>query len=437
MLARYAGNGDDMLTTRTSGGKRSAATLVAAVLAVVLIASGCSGDDDADTATTEATVDTADRTTLVDELERICAAGGELDDLEAVITMATAELEALEVDGPDGEVVARLIEEFDQAQQAVDAGNSAAADGLVARASAIVRDAGGECDGPPTSDADLVEPDAVIDIGGSTGQITAVGDDVWVSDFDGNVIRVHGPTSEIVARIPVDDQELRTIQVASSGVWVRGASALHRIDPSTNEITTSVPKSQLGADITRAFVDDAAIWACSGTNLVRATLEGQPTATVDLGFRCGTVTSSDGQVWVASDAGGPGRWARIDPTSAEVALTVDVPVDFATFPAIDNGQVWSHGQGDAADPGFVAVDAETGEVLHQGSLDAGGGPGALSPTMYFAVSSDSHTVLGIDRTTGEILSRLDGGLSPNAAALSGGSLWVVDDAGGQLLRFDL
>jgi hypothetical protein len=296
--------------------------------------------------------------------------------------------------------------------------------------------------GPGDSSApglDLVEPDATIDIGGEIGQVTAAGDDLWIADFAGTVIRVHAPTGEILARIPVEDDELRTIQVTSAGVWVRGATALHRIDPSTDAIVATVPKAQIGAEVTRAFVDETAIWACDGTSLVRAALEdGHPTASVDLGFPCGTVRSADGQVWVASDIGpDPGQLVRVDPATVTVVLAVDIPIDSATFPAIEGGEVWTHGQSDTTEPGFVALDAGTGAVLHHGLLATGGGPGVLTDTAYYAVSSDTGEVLGIDRSSGEVVSRLDGGASPNAVVVSGGSLWVVDDEGGELRRFDL
>ncbi len=118
-------------------------------------------------------------------------------------------------------------------------------------------------------------------------------------------------------------------------------------------------------------------------------------------------------------------------------FAVDVPAASATFPSIGSGQVWSHGQSDATEPAYVAVDAATGEVIHTGPMDAGGGPGALTATTYYAPSSDIGQVLVIDRDSGEIVARLDGGTDPNAAALSGSTLWVVDDESGRLFRFDL
>ena len=81
-------------------------------------------------------------------------------------------------------------------------------------------------------------------------------------------------------------------------------------DPATNQVSTTVAKDKIGTNITRVFVDETAMWACSSTTLIRATLEGDPTGTADLGFPCGTVTSAAGQVWVASD-NGAGHLAKV------------------------------------------------------------------------------------------------------------------------------
>lgn len=70
-------------------------------------------------------------------------------------------------------------------------------------------------------------------------------------------------------------------------------------------------------------------------------------------------------------------------------------------------------------------------------MDAGGGPGALTDTTYYAAASDVGQVLVIDRTTGEVVDHLDGGTTPNATTFSNGHLWVVDDTAGQLRRFDV
>lgn len=409
---------------------------MAFLLVGVLVVGACGDGDDLGGVTTTTS---ADAVTFAEDLERICALRGSTPGgAAAIVPLVQHEFAALDPSSvADQATLAALIDLFDRAQAAIEAGQEDEAEASIDEASAIVRDQGVDCGDAPRDLAALTQPDAVIDIGGSIGQVTAAGDDVWVTDFDEPVVtRVQASTGEIISRITLDDRELRTIQVTDSGVWVRGASAVHRIDPATNRVASTVAKDKIGTNITRVFVDETAMWACSSSTLMRTTLDGDPTGSVDLGFPCGTVTSASGQVWVASDKGS-GYLAKIDPATLTVLLTTDLPIDFATFPSIDGGTVWTHSQADAVEHGFVAVDAVTGDVLFQGALDSGGGPGALTDSKYYAPDSDIGEVLVIDRTTGEVVDHLDGGSDPNAAAVSTGHLWVVDDERGELRRFDV
>jgi hypothetical protein len=401
----------------------------------LLVGVGACGDDDEGASDTS----TATGRSFADELEQICAAGDTVTGgPEALVPVVRESLDALSPDDPDDQAtLATLIDLFDEAEAAIDAGRTSDAEAHIEEASSIVRDQGATCGAAPSDPSELTQPDAVIDIGGKTTQLTADGDDVWVTDFDDPVVtRVRASTGEVLARITVDDHELRTVHVAADGVWVRGAAAMHRIDPATDAVVATVRKDAIGTGITRVFVDDDVLWACSGRTIIRADRQGTPTATTDLGFPCGTVTSAAGQVWVASDEG-PGHLVKLDPATGAILLTTDLPIDLATFPSIDAETVWTHSQAEAEDLGFVAVDASTGELLFEGSMDAGSGPGALGASRYYAAAADLGEVLVIDRSTGEVVERLAGGRSPNAVALSDGHLWVVDDSEGQLRRFDL
>ena len=304
----------------------------------------------------------------------------------------------------------------------------------------ILRRLGATCDGDPQQSRDgMIAPVAAIDVGTVPGQVTAAGDNVWVSLFDGrSVVRIDARTSRVVATIPVDDDDLRTIQVTTDGVWVRGATAIHHIDPNTNQVTRSVPKRAIGDNITRAYVDDDAIWACNGATLVRASKDdGHPDATVTLPYQCGTLTSAGGQVWVASDAGQPGQLSHVDASSMTVVATVPTPTDDATFPAIGSNVVWTHGQDGTTHPLAVGVDAATHTVVHTAPLPSGSGPGSLTATDSYAAATGHGIVEAINVASGTIERTFDAGAAPNALSISGRTMWVADEAAGQILRFEL
>ncbi len=302
----------------------------------------------------------------------------------------------------------------------------------------IVRHAGAVCGSstqPPR--AGMIEAIDVVEVGGYAAQVTAHGDDVWVAIQDGRtVVRVDARNGRVLARVPVDDDDLRTIQVANDGVWVRGATALHRIDATTNRVAQTIPKRAIGNAVTRAFVDDAEIWACNGNTVVRASKQdGHPLATIALSYPCGTVSAALGQVWSTSDTG-VGDASRIDPHRNAVAFTVAIDAVAATFPSIAGNIVWTNSQdAGVASPAAVGLDAATGRTIATTRLASGGGPGALDESTYYVADTDRGVVDAIDAHTGRVLRTYDGGAEPNAVALEGSTLWVIDEATGRLLRF--
>jgi hypothetical protein len=305
----------------------------------------------------------------------------------------------------------------------------------------ILRHAGAICGAPAQpSRSGTHAPVDVIGIGGYTAQVTAHGTDVWVAVQDAqSVVRVDGRTNQIVARVAVDDDDLRTIQVTDGGVWVRGASAMHRIDPHTNRVVQDLPKRAIGESVTRAFVDDEAIWACNGTTVVRgSTTDGHPIATISLPYRCGAVSSGEGQVWATSDSGEAGRLTRIDATTNTSLFTVPIAADAPTFAAIGPDQVWTNSEAvGAPHTASVGVDAATGDTVATTKLTSGGGSGALASGTYYAVDTAVGFVVAINARTGEITRTFDAGAQPNALAVNDNTMWVVDEATGRLLRFDL
>jgi len=88
-------------------------------------------------------------------------------------------------------------------------------------------------------------------------------------------------------------------------------------------------------------------------------------------------------------------------------------------------------------PAAAGVDAATGKATAVAKLTSGGGPGALTATAYYVTDTDLGLVDAIDTRTGRVLRTYDGGAEPNAVAINGTAMWVVDEATGRVLRFNL
>jgi hypothetical protein len=384
---------------------------------------------------TSASVDTADHA-----LARLVGSG--------------SRLVAVKVPTPDQDVIHQLEVNLDQATRDVARSEQTASSGDIVHAvlayndahdavdhiSSVLRHWGATCGNhrePGTFG--LVEPTATIDVGAYADQVTADGDTVWVSLQDGrSVVRVDATDNKVVATIPVADDDLKTIQVTSDGVWVRGNDALHLIDPASNRVVRTIPKSAIGASVTRAFVDGQAIWACDGKQVVEASKQdGHPMATIPLPYACGTLASADKQVWVTSDAGQSGRISLIDPSTHALVRTTSIPADSGTYPSIASSAVWTNGEFGAQNPEAVGVDPSTGRVTQTAPMVGGGGPGALVGNDYYAVVTINGQVQAINLRTAAVDRTFDAGSEPNALSVSGHTLWVVDEGSGQLRRFEI
>jgi hypothetical protein len=188
---------------------------------------------------------------------------------------------------------------------------------------------------------------------------------VWVSQvLAGNVVRIDAESGDVLATIDIGTRPLK-IQEADGRMWVRAADAYHAIDPSTNTITATLNKADVGPQANRSWAVDGALWICDGRRVHRydpTTLES--VAVIDVDVDCGQVYATDDLVvaWnYNEDEGesGVSAAAFIDPATNAVVATVDLPVDVGVPVVLDESVFFSGAGGSLA----AVVDRTKWEVV--------------------------------------------------------------------------
>jgi hypothetical protein len=465
-------------------------TIAATSAALVIAAAGCGGDDstgdvaatsevtttdapsttttvDATTSTTEATT----TTTTVDD--------GWKDEAAAACAAVAAEVGAQP--GPEasmGEVVAfwrdvreRLpwLDELDlpdelrspptdipavmrEADDHLASAEAAAAAGdddtahldrvrytsLLEHSAALVTVAGAECGNPARA------ANASLNVPVPSALQLAVGfDSVWVSQSRfTTVVRVDPDSGELLAMIDVGEAPFKA-QAADGRMIVRGVDAYTAIDPTTDTVVATLPKSEVGPAANRSWAIDGAMWICDGPRVHRydpATFE--PTGTtIELDIDCGQVYATPELViaWVYNDDAGESGIAAaafIDPGTDEVLATTPLPVD-VTVPIVLEDTVYFPGNGGTQN---VVVDRSTWAIT--ATPDYGrqvGGSEMTYDGQFIYLIADRIDVLVVDTESFEVTDTIE----PltiiaqlNALAYTPGALWTVNGDAGILQRFD-
>lgn len=239
---------------------------------------------------------------------------------------------------------------------------------------------------------------------------TATEKALWISDFDADLVyHVDSTSLKVLAQIPVEDNPLG-ITAGDATIWVashRGGSVV-RIDPATDKVVATIRVGPTGP--------------------------GGPHA-IGLGF---------GSAWVSAGSGPYGRGGtvvRIDPATNEIQATIAIPKTASACGgfAFGDGAVWTASCGDRTT--LVRIDPATNTVV--ATIDLGGlGSEALidgHPWMSLENIKDGGPgrIVRIDPATNTI----DRSVSPGATFKGGGvivaagSVWIVDWASEQILRF--
>jgi hypothetical protein len=331
------------------------------------------------------------------------------------------------------------------AEAAVAAGDDAAAHrsirrytSLLEHSAALVTVAGAECGDPArAANASLNVPVP------SASQLTVGFGSVWVSQSSfTTVVRVDPDSGELLATIDVGDAPFKA-QPADGRMIVRGVDAYVAIDPASDTVVATLPKSEVGPSANRSWAIDGAMWICDGERVHRydpATFE--PTGTtIELDIDCGQVYATPELViaWVYNDDAGESGIAAaafIDPATDEVLATTPLPAD-VTVPIVLDDTVYFPGNLGTQN---VVVDRSTWAIT--AAPDYGrqvGGSEMTYDGQFIYLIAEGTDVLVVDAESLEVTDTIEP-LSIvarlNALTHTPGALWVAAGDSGILQRFD-
>ncbi len=230
----------------------------------------------------------------------------------------------------------------------------------------------------------------------------------------------------VAARLRLD-RAFTDVDVGFGATWVASQGALLRIDPQTNQVAASIPTPVSGESASIAF-GEGAVWVTSGqANGVVYRVDpaaNRVTATIEVPGGAFGIVVAAGTVWVTQflPEPDPGIVARIDAGTNRLLSPIEVPnMPGAIRYGLDAIWVTSRFTVSRIDPRSAAVT----QPLHRvGDVMAVGG-GALWGT--FANSAEDAGVQRIDPVTGRVVATIR---IPNGVlmAFGLGTLWVAQDA---------
>jgi hypothetical protein len=278
----------------------------------------------------------------------------------------------------------------------------------------------------------------------SVWQISTGFGSVWASQqFASTVVRVDAATGEVLASIDVGALAVKS-QPADGRMIVRTVDSYVAIDPATDAVVATLPKSDVGPAADRSWATDGAMWICDGQRLHRydpATFEPSGVV-VELGIDCGQVYGTADLVvaWNHNDdegESGASVAAFVDPITNEVLATTPLPGD-VLVPVVLDDAVFLPANGGSLS---AVVDRATWQVTATPDYErpTAGSQAAFDGESIYLIA-ERVDVLVIDAETFEltdVIEPLTIVPSINSVATSPGALWVATNSAGILQRFDI
>jgi hypothetical protein len=295
----------------------------------------------------------------------------------------------------------------------------------------------------------------------------------------------------VAARIRLD-RSFTDVDVGFGATWVASQGALLRIDPQANQVVATIPTPVSGESASIAFGEEA-VWVTSGqANGVVYRVDpaaNRVTATIGVPGGAFGIVVAAGTVWVTQflPEPDPGIVARIDAHSNRLLSPVQVPnmpgairsgqdaiwvtsrftvsrIDPASgavsqplrrvgdVRAVSAGALWGTYANSAADAGVQRIDPVTGQVVatiripngvliafglgtlwvaqDASSIPSGGNqPDRTKPGRLYRIDPTSNRVLGRPVPLP--------GVAPSALAVGEGAVWVGEQDGTTVTRFNL
>ena len=296
--------------------------------------------------------------------------------------------------------------------------------------------------------ADTLSPDPVrpaiaqrAQLGGQPQDAVLAAGSLWVTDFEGRVLRVDPADGRVTARIGVPGHP-DAVAAGAGGIWVSspslagdaGSTVVSRIDPVSGRV---VDRFRVPGYADAIAAGAGGVWLIDdqGRRLERIDPAGQEvTARVPL-RRAGAVVASDARLWAVADDGAvvsvDGGTLAVDRLSGALAFGHG-PAGNTLAP--DPPGAWVVGRGDG-----TVLRIEAGRVTSRVAVDDALGPIAVGDGAVWVVAGDpdlrgSYTLARIDRETGEAGAPVDvGRAQPKALVAVGGDVWVIAGDGSAVL----
>ena len=264
------------------------------------------------------------------------------------------------------------------------------------------------------------------------------------STATGRLVRIDPSTNDVTDTIPVGN-EPNAVSVAPTGVWVanRGDGTVWRIDPNTSVVSLKTSAHGKPTDLavtpTRTFVvngpQDANITVIDGATGREENIIGPGG-----GFFQGSgAIGADGRVvWVG---GVDRRVSRLDVVTAQLEspLLIAPPADegsdaYFSSVAVADGDVWVIG--DPLDRRLWRIDATTGKLAASVRLPFAPKDVAVGEGGVWISSELDDTVSRIDPATGSVTDTTPVGTGASGVAVGEGSVWVANSIDGTISRVD-
>jgi streptogramin lyase len=274
----------------------------------------------------------------------------------------------------------------------------------------------------------------------------------WVAS-QGALLRIDLRTNRVVATIPTPvSGENASIAFGEGAVWVTSGQAngvVYRVDPAANRVTAAigVPGGAFGIVVAAGKVWVTQYLPEPDPGIV-ARIDARSNrllSPVEVPNMPGAIRSGLDAIWVTSRF----TVSRIDPASGAVSQPLRRVGDVR---AVGGGSLWGSYANSAEDAGVQRIDPVTGQVVATIRIPHGVLMAFGLGTLWVAQDASSITSGGngpdrtkpgrlyrIDPTSNQVLGRPVPlpGVAPSALAVGEGAIWVGEQDGKTLTRFNL
>jgi hypothetical protein len=274
----------------------------------------------------------------------------------------------------------------------------------------------------------------------------------WVAS-QGALLRIDLGTNRVVATIPTPvTGENASIAFGEEAVWVTSGQAnglVYRVDPATNRVTAAigVPGGAFGIVVAAGTVWITQFLPEPDPGIVARidARSNQLLSPVEVPNMPGAIRYGQDAIWVTSRF----TVSRIDPRSGAVSQPLRRVGDVR---AVGAGALWGTYANSAKDAGVQRIDPVTGQVVASIRIPNGVLIAFGLGTLWVAQDASSITSGGnkpdrtepgklyrIDPTSNRVLGRPVPlpGIAPTALAVGEGAVWVGEEDGKTLTRFNL